>query len=146
MIFGAAAASSPDRIDASLCSHSALATVVARARESEMEPARRSASLACYLFDLPFLERQYVKPGGHQIEIELAADGTKKAETEFRRRLKEFTSGAKPMHCLVQAIEITSPAPILKARKPASIVARARSLMPRGALAGTPAGRTLLVA
>lgn len=64
-------------------------------------------------FDLPFLERQYVKPGGHQIEIELAADGTKKAETEFRRRLKEFTSGAKPMHCLVQAIEITSPAPIL---------------------------------
>lgn len=64
-------------------------------------------------FDLPFLERQYVKPGGHQIEIELAADGTKKSENEFRRRLKEFTSGAKPMHCLVQAIEITSPAPIL---------------------------------
>lgn len=64
-------------------------------------------------FDLPFLERQYVKPGGHQIEIQLAADGTKKSENEFRRRLKEFTSGAKPMHCLVQAIEITSPAPIL---------------------------------
>lgn len=64
-------------------------------------------------FDLPSLEHQYVKPGGHQIEIELSADGTKKAENEFRRRLKEFTSGAKPMHCLVQAIEITSPAPIL---------------------------------
>lgn len=64
-------------------------------------------------FDLPFLEHQYVKPGGHQIEIQLAADGTKKSENEFRRRLKEFTSGAKPLHCLVQAIEITSPAPIL---------------------------------
>lgn len=64
-------------------------------------------------FDLPFLERQYVRPGGHQIEIHLAADGTKKSENEFRRRLKEFTSGAKPLHCLVQAIEITSPAPIL---------------------------------
>lgn len=64
-------------------------------------------------FDLPLLERQYVKPGGHQIEIQLAADGTKKSENEFRRRLKEFTSGAKPLHCLVQAIEITSPAPIL---------------------------------
>lgn len=64
-------------------------------------------------FDLPYLEKQYVKPGGHQIEIQLAADGTKKSENDFRRRLKEFTSGAKPMHCLVQAIEITSPAPIL---------------------------------
>lgn len=64
-------------------------------------------------FDLASLERQYVKPGGHQIEIQLATDGTKKSENEFRRHLKEFTSGAKPLHCLVQAIEITSPAPIL---------------------------------
>lgn len=65
------------------------------------------------VFDLPALEKQYVKPGGHQIEIPLTADGTKKSENEFRRRLKEFTSGAKPLHCLVQAIEITSPASIL---------------------------------
>lgn len=64
-------------------------------------------------FDLPALERQYVRPGGHQIEIPLMGDGAKKSENEFRRRLKEFTSGAKPLHCLVQAIEITSPAPIL---------------------------------
>lgn len=64
-------------------------------------------------FDLPDLEQQYIKPGGHQIEISLATDGTKKSENEFRRRLKEFTSGARPLHCLVQAIEITSPAPIL---------------------------------
>lgn len=64
-------------------------------------------------FDLAYLERIYIKPGGHQLEIPLTADGTKKSENEFRRRLKEFTSGAKPLHCLVQAIEITSPAQIL---------------------------------
>ncbi len=65
------------------------------------------------VFDLPALERMYVKPGGHEIEILLTPDGTKKSENEFRRQLKEFTSGAKPLHCLVRAIEITSPAPIL---------------------------------
>lgn len=64
-------------------------------------------------FDLPALEDQYIKLGGHQIEIPLKPDGTKKSENEFRRRLKEFTSGAKPLHSLVRAIEITSPAPIL---------------------------------
>jgi signal recognition particle receptor subunit beta len=64
-------------------------------------------------FDLPALERLYIKSGSHQIEIPLATDGTKKSENEFRRRLKEFTSGARPLHCLVQAIEITSPALIL---------------------------------
>ena len=64
-------------------------------------------------FDLPALERQYVKPGGFNLVIELANDGTKKAETDFRRKLKEFTSGAKPHHCLVKSIDITSPAPIL---------------------------------
>lgn len=64
-------------------------------------------------FDLPSLARQYLKPGGFSLEVEMADDGSKKAETEFRRRLKEFTSGAKPHHCLVQAINIASPAPIL---------------------------------
>jgi signal recognition particle receptor subunit beta len=64
-------------------------------------------------FDLAALARQYLKPGGFSLEIELADDGTKKSETEFRRRLKEFTTGAKPHHCLVEAIDIASPAPIL---------------------------------
>lgn len=64
-------------------------------------------------FDLPSLERQFLKPDGYSIDIDLVGDGTKKAETEFRRRLKEFTSGAKPHHCLVQSIDIESPAPIL---------------------------------
>jgi signal recognition particle receptor subunit beta len=64
-------------------------------------------------FDLPALERQFLKASGHSLEIALATDGTKKAETEFRRKLKEFTSGAKPHHCLVESIDIESPAPIL---------------------------------
>ena len=77
------------------------------------KPKKTKEGEAEEAFDLPALERLYVKLGGHQIEIPLAADGTKKSENEFRRRLKEFTSGARPLHCLVQAIEITSPAPIL---------------------------------
>lgn len=64
-------------------------------------------------FDLPELEHQFLKAGGFSLEIALAGDGTKKAETEFRRKLKEFSSGAKPHHCLVQSIDIESPAPIL---------------------------------
>jgi signal recognition particle receptor subunit beta len=77
------------------------------------KPKKSKDGQADEAFDLPVLERQYIKPGGHQIEIPLTTDGTKKSVIEFRRRLKEFTSGAKPLHCLVQAIEITSPAPIL---------------------------------
>lgn len=65
-------------------------------------------------FDLAALEREFIKPGGYTLEIGLVPDGGRKAETEFRRKLKEFTSGTKPHHCLVKAIEITSPAPILE--------------------------------
>lgn len=80
---------------------------------SSFGKARKSKDVDEETFDLPSLERQYLKPGGFSFDIELAGDGTKKAETEFRRRLKEFTSGAKPHHCLVQSIDIASPAPIL---------------------------------
>lgn len=64
-------------------------------------------------FDLQALEKEYIRDGGFSIEIRLANDGTKKAEAEFRRRLKEFTTGTKPHHCMVLGIEIESPAPIL---------------------------------
>jgi len=77
------------------------------------KPKKNKEGEAEEAYDLPFLEHQYVKPGGYQIEIKLSPDGTKKSETEFRRRINEFTSGSKPLHCLVQAIEITSPAAIL---------------------------------
>lgn len=64
-------------------------------------------------YDLQALEKEYIRDGGFSIEIRLANDGTKKAEAEFRRRLKEFTTGTKPHHCMVLGIEIQSPAPIL---------------------------------
>lgn len=64
-------------------------------------------------FDLPSLERDYIKPGGHSIEIVLGDPGNRASENDFRRRLKEFTSGTRPHHCLVTGIEITSPSPLL---------------------------------
>lgn len=65
------------------------------------------------VFDLPVLEKTYVKPGGHSIEILLEKPDDKKSENAFREKLKEFTSGTRPLHCLVEGIEIASPAPIL---------------------------------
>lgn len=64
-------------------------------------------------YDLQSLEKEYIRDGGFSIEIRLASEGIKKAEPDFRRRLKEFTSGTKPQHCMVLGIEIESPAPIL---------------------------------
>ncbi|MDO9252927.1 MAG: dynamin family protein [Hydrogenophaga sp.] len=77
------------------------------------KPKKNKDGVVDESFDLPALERLHLKPGGHQIEIALTPDGTRKSLKDFRDRLKEFTSGAKPMHCLVRGIEITSPAPIL---------------------------------
>ena len=81
--------------------------------ESFGKPKKSKDGTVEEAFDLKSLEQTYLKPGGYKLEIELTPDGTKKSETEFRRKLKEFTSGGKPHHCLVQAIEITSPAAIL---------------------------------
>lgn len=64
-------------------------------------------------FDLVALEKTYVRPGGHVLEITLEKPGDKSSENAFRRRLKEFTSGTRPHHCLVEGIEITSPSPLL---------------------------------
>ena len=41
------------------------------------------------------------------------AEGERRAAAEFRRRIKEYTSGSKPHHCLVESIEIETPSPIL---------------------------------
>lgn len=64
-------------------------------------------------FDLASLAKTYVRPGGHVLEITLEKPGDKASENAFRRRLKEFTSGTRPHHCLVERIEITSPSPLL---------------------------------
>jgi GTPase SAR1 family protein len=65
------------------------------------------------VFDLPTLQRLYIKAGGHTHTVELASDASKKAASEFRRKLKEFTSATSPLHCLVESIDITAPAEIL---------------------------------
>lgn len=83
--------------------------------ESFRGKSRKSADgSTAETFDLDALERVYVKPGGHAIEIELAKQGDRSMEMAFRKKLKEFTTGTRPHHCLVERIEITSPAPILE--------------------------------
>jgi predicted GTPase len=77
------------------------------------KPRKNSDGKIIEVFDLPGLEKTYVKPGGHSIEILLGKSDDKTAENAFRKKLKEFTSGTRPLHCLVERIEIASPAPIL---------------------------------
>lgn len=64
-------------------------------------------------FDLRYLETTFVHEGGHHLVIELEGSGSKKDITQFRRKLKDFTTGTMPHHCLVQSIAIEAPAPIL---------------------------------
>lgn len=63
--------------------------------------------------DLVQLERDYVRAGGHSITIPLDHSQGKKGEVAFRQRIKEFTSGARPNHCLVEGIDIVAPAHLL---------------------------------
>lgn len=77
------------------------------------KPRKNSDGKIIEVFDLPGLEKTYVKPGGYSIEILLGKSDDKSAENAFRKKLKEFTSGTRPLHCLVERIEIASPAPIL---------------------------------
>lgn len=68
-------------------------------------------------FDLAQLEREYVKPGGHTLTIAYPAvqgrDAERKAKSEFQRGIRQFTSSAKPHHCLVESIEIETPSTLL---------------------------------
>jgi len=65
------------------------------------------------VFDLQGLEKEHVREGGHTVMLELPAHSTKKATTDFRRKLKEYTTASSPLHCLVDSIDITAPAEIL---------------------------------
>ena len=64
-------------------------------------------------FDLASIEKTYIRTGGHSVELVLEQPADRKSENAFRRRLKDFTSGTRPHHCLVEGIEITSPSPLL---------------------------------
>lgn len=76
----------------------------------EVKPADGGAQQK---IDLKGLEQRYVREGGHSVDIVLDASAGKKGEAEFRRKVKEFTTGTRPHHCLVESIEITAPSPIL---------------------------------
>ena len=77
------------------------------------KPKKKSDGDVVEVFDLPALEREFIRENGHTVEIRLDASGGKSSENAFRRKLKDFTSGTRPLHCLVEGIEISSPAPIL---------------------------------
>lgn len=68
-------------------------------------------------FDLDELERTHVKPGGSKLVFELVLSSDekeqKRRESDFRESVKQFTSSTKPHHCLVEAIEIETPSPVL---------------------------------
>jgi predicted GTPase/ElaB/YqjD/DUF883 family membrane-anchored ribosome-binding protein len=64
-------------------------------------------------FNLAALEQEFIRDGGHSIEIRIDSTTDKKPEVAFRQRLKEFTTGTKPHHCIVESIEIEVPADIL---------------------------------
>jgi hypothetical protein len=78
------------------------------------KPRKNSDGQIIEVFNLQELEKTFVKAGGHNIEILLDEPSEKASENAFRRKLKEFTSGTRPLHCLVERIEITSPASILE--------------------------------
>jgi predicted GTPase len=64
-------------------------------------------------YDLDALERSYVTEEGYSLTIAIDYS-QKKPELDFRRKIKEFTSGGKPLHCLVESIEVTAPATLLE--------------------------------
>ena len=65
-------------------------------------------------FDLAQIERELVYGAKGEISIKLDTSGGKAAERAFRDKLKLYTSGNKPYHCLVSSINISTPSAILK--------------------------------
>lgn len=60
------------------------------------------------------LERKYIVPGGHYVDLALENPDDRKAGQDFRKALKQFTTGTRPHHCLVEKIEITAPSSLLE--------------------------------
>lgn len=66
-------------------------------------------------FDLDAIEANLLGAAGRSQTIELpsSSEATKKQESEFRRKLKEYTTSTKPFHCLVESIDIRTPSLLL---------------------------------
>lgn len=64
-------------------------------------------------FNLPEIKEKFIKEISHIEEISFSGKPKKEQEKEIRNRLKEFTTGSKPYHCLVEKIDIAVPSDIL---------------------------------
>ena len=63
---------------------------------------------------LAALEREYLADGGKFVDLVVSDLNDRKAVIAFRKELKQFTTGSRPHHCLVERIEITAPSPLLE--------------------------------
>lgn len=60
------------------------------------------------------LEQEFIVPGGKFQDYSLDSLADNKAAVAFRKELKQFTTGTRPHHCLVEKIEITAPSALLE--------------------------------
>ncbi|WP_213957579.1 dynamin family protein [Variovorax sp. dw_954] len=60
------------------------------------------------------LEREYLADGGKFVDLVVSDLNDRRAVIAFRKELKQFTTGSRPHHCLVERIEITAPSPLLE--------------------------------
>jgi GTPase Era involved in 16S rRNA processing len=63
-------------------------------------------------FDLAEIEKSLVYSGTNELVISYD-ESAKGAEKIFRDKLKTYTSGSKPYHCLISSINITTPSALL---------------------------------
>ncbi len=54
------------------------------------KPKKKNDGDAVEVFDLPALEREFIRENGHTVEIRLDASGGKSSENAFRRKLKDW--------------------------------------------------------
>jgi signal recognition particle receptor subunit beta len=80
-------------------------------------PTRKPDDDAKEHFDeakLAVLETEFIVPGGRFEDLALDDPSDTKKASAFRKALKQFTTGTRPHHCLVERIEITAPSPLLE--------------------------------
>jgi hypothetical protein len=80
-------------------------------------PSRKTEDDAKEHFDeakLEILESEFIVPGGRFEDLALDDPSDTKKATAFRKALKQFTTGTRPHHCLVERIEISAPSPLLE--------------------------------
>lgn len=63
---------------------------------------------------LAVLETEFIVPGGRFVDLALDDPLDTKKASAFRKALKQFTTGTRPHHCLVERIEISAPSPLLE--------------------------------